>query len=740
MKRKLRNILIGTLVCVPSIAITTSIVATSCGSQEETKPDDSLVPQPENSVVVAKDQVNSIYDFISSSVQKLSTKDDITNTETSLKEQIAPVLMSKNINTESVSLVEQPATTSDKNLSYKVVITIASDTPVKLEDSTKLSLSNNEISTVDAIASGIANPSYVAPNPGEDPSSKTALVTNQQIQKISEIYTAQLSELSSEEQDIATANKIKELVAPILLESVIEITNITLDFQETPNDIQYLYYSVLLDVSSTKTIKLENTETLNYMNNQISMVKPILTKVANPNYVAPPAPTPTIKEGVITLDQTNKMFDVFNSEISKLTQAPTESDNQRIQGLIAPILESSKITITSLNIEEIDSGNESVATYKSLAPFVSLTCAKPISLENSDKFYLDPENSTTCDLSLNSPVESKIPVNVAPTPTPPVAGDLKAAVDKLNTTTWTIDWNKLKTSNTNYWDINDSKSVANTYLLSNLVDFNEQQWLTQNKMKSISISPDTFSFDLMNKKIKFKLTITDNSDATATTNELSTSLVLPTDMFSELDNAPIAPEVQVTNSFKGLVPKLGTLESTSESLYKSRMEAFYNSSNTNSKEFKVLEAVYQMRFLFYQAFADNAESIDYGVSNHVNNSVTIQLKAKVKTDATNFKPYIYYLNDQSNNVPTTSVKAGDIIDISFTCDNINDNWTSAASNGTPFYYGQGTKEEILAGSSIKVFASNLMQWTLNININSTNYLNQSIVVRTPTFLKMYLVK
>ncbi len=303
-----------------------------------------------------------------------------------------------------------------------------------------------------------------------------------------------------------------------------------------------------------------------------------------------------------------------------------------------------------------------------------------------------------------------------------VPQQLKVYIDKLEAIDWTnFDYDKF--GKTHFWEIvsNHNKPF---YIMKFIKGFDPNKFRTDNGLDSIKIEDGNLNLDVLKQELTFKITISKNNE-TAHTKKFHFKYKTPTNYMNPIDVLPSTPEVELNNSLKGLLINVDPRK-LSESLYKQRFNDLFADDL-----FKKIEMLYQIRFIFYQTFGDNATAIDYNIVGN-----TINLKAKIKDTLIIQNPYIQLLTDEQ---PKSgfNLKQNDIISLSFSTSNITDKWLpinneNPFGNGSsPWYYGKILdRNNINQNEKVVAFGLSAKNWTIQIKQNNSLIFEKNFNLRS----------
>ncbi len=296
-------------------------------------------------------------------------------------------------------------------------------------------------------------------------------------------------------------------------------------------------------------------------------------------------------------------------------------------------------------------------------------------------------------------------------------------VNHLNS--FDLQFDDTKMQQGTFLKLNDKESDTNNFVL-NFLNFDYKKIEKENP--SIRFSAQDFSINVIDYTCTLKIGVRN----TATSEEKATNVktltyTIPSKFLGELDQQETISEVSVANSQKGKLEKI-TVEQTSEGLYSDRFATI----NSDVKQ-KIKELVYQVRFIFYQSFSDNATSIDYGITNQTSTSATVQLKAKIKTSVT--LDQLILINQKKSQ--TKTYNQGDIVTITLSATGLNDNWNSMGGGvvlpglSSSWSFAPGDAAQILAGSNPKLFAASMGNMTLSVNADSSDFVARGFCFMRP---------
>ncbi len=379
-----------------------------------------------------------------------------------------------------------------------------------------------------------------------------------------------------------------------------------------------------------------------------------------------------------------------------------EAEKTRIES-IKP-LELIQPEMTSSQLEKINESNL-ISRLKNLNPSITFDYSVTGLINDSAnkllKFKIVISNGenqvTTGELQVSYTINESI---VSP---------VTQLIDHLNTITLEFDNDKMQAGT--FLKLN--KSAFDPNFVLNFLNFNFSEIERKTTLK---FDVDKFSLDVINYTCSFEIIVRDGDEQQNTTLKHLTYNV-PTKFLGKLDQLPSSSEVKIANSQKGKLEMI-TVEPTSSSRYNSRFETI----NNDIKQ-KIKELVYQVRFIFYQSFNDNATSIDYGIVRYDNTSATVQLKAMIR-DTVTFDQLI--LLTQAAAQKKTYTK-GQIVTITLTATGLNQNWLSITGGeilpglSSPWSLTPGNKDEILAGADPSLFAANMGSMTLDINGTTSQF-------------------
>ncbi len=300
-----------------------------------------------------------------------------------------------------------------------------------------------------------------------------------------------------------------------------------------------------------------------------------------------------------------------------------------------------------------------------------------------------------------------------------VSNVVQKAVEDLNAFNWN-NFNYSKMGTRRFIEINDNQNSTDTYFLNYVNNFDKRKFEVDHSNVNVSLSPNSFKKDLFNQSIRFKLDVSKDGE-TATTNELLIKYTTPDSMLGELDKSAIDPQVKVSQSFRGILAKLPTpIKPLSYSLFETRFNNLFNSTDAQFKQqMKLYEMLYQLRFIMYQTYGDNATSMDYGLDGQ-----SVILKAKIKDSINVSNSLIQIADKQTNNF---TMNANNILTLKIS-GNINDSWSSSSNDdglfaASSFMYTKGPEySTITSGPNFKSYVLTLSgsSWNFSSTQNGSS--------------------
>ncbi len=275
----------------------------------------------------------------------------------------------------------------------------------------------------------------------------------------------------------------------------------------------------------------------------------------------------------------------------------------------------------------------------------------------------------------------------------------------LNSYDMKFDDNKMQPGS--FLNLSSSAYNKDTFIL-NFLNFDYHS--IESEYKKIQFSVDNLKVNVIDYTCSFIIVVrnTENNEQ-ANTKMINLTYHVPNKLLGTLDQQPAIAEVSVKNSQKGKLEKIN-VGIASEQLYKDRFEPI-----NADVERKIKELVYQVRFIFYQSFSDNATSIDYGIIQQSSTSATVELKAKIRDNVTLNQAILL---NQSSAIRTYS--QGDIVTIRLSSNDLSSKWTPMSGgqilplSGNGWSFAQGDKDTILSKFNDKLFPANMGNMSLSM--------------------------
>ncbi len=313
---------------------------------------------PDYTVTLDNAKILEISNILKAEVATLSSSNEA-EIKSNIQTQVNEKLQGTGINVTSVDLTAVAATASDKYISYNVALNVTSADKMTLEDQSVLTYSENKLSTVTPIVTTIENTAY------------TVTISAEQINTINGILTSELAKLTSS-NSTEIQDSIKSKVNTELNSLGVSVDSVVLTAKaDTPASEQFIPYNVTLNLASTPNVELASNSVLSKTNNAITTVNATTTLIPNANYLTN-----------VSAAQISQIMGIYEAQLKQLNDSNLDQITEAIKTQVTPILETSKITLNSVSLQEQPAvDNPQFISYK-----VALNVASDytINLENQE--------------------------------------------------------------------------------------------------------------------------------------------------------------------------------------------------------------------------------------------------------------------------------------------------------------------------------------------------------------------